>query len=163
MDGPKSEAPTSLRPAVEDDIPQILEIERRVHVAPWTEENFRAELAKPYCEFLVCTDDETDSVIRGYIIFWFMFEECQILNVATDLPYRGQGYAKQMVRRATTMAIQKGVRKTTLEVRKSNGPAIQLYQALGFSIVHVRKNFYSNGEDAYQMSLPLEGDTLPQL
>jgi ribosomal-protein-alanine N-acetyltransferase len=148
----------SLRPATPDDLPALLQIERRVHVAPWTLEHFQAELEKPYAQVLVVTDDETDTVIAGYIVFWLMMDECQILNVAVDLPYRGLGYAKEMVRRAVSMAMKKNLKRTVLEVRKSNQSAVQLYQRLGFTITQVRRAFYSNGEDAYQMTLFTEED-----
>jgi ribosomal-protein-alanine N-acetyltransferase len=146
----------SLRPATSDDLAAILEIEKKVHVAPWGEENFRFELSKPYSHFLVMTDDETDNQIAGYIIYWVLFDECQILNVVVDLPFRGTGLAKRMIRQAAQTALQKGIKKVSLEVRKSNVAAIQLYQNLKFVIVHVRRGFYSNGEDAYQMTLHLE-------
>ena len=146
----------SLRPATSDDIPAILEMERRVHLAPWGDENFKFELTKPYSQFLVMTDDETDEQIAGYIIYWVLFEECQILNVVVDVPYRGLGMAKKMIRQAAQTALQKGIKKINLEVRKSNTAAIQLYQGLRFVITQVRRNFYSNGEDAYQMTLHLD-------
>jgi ribosomal-protein-alanine N-acetyltransferase len=92
-----------------------------------------------------------------------MFDECQILNVVTDLPFRGLGLAKEMVRKAISETHRKDLKKLVLDVRKSNEAAIQLYQSLGFSISHVRKSFYSNGEDAYQMALGLgsEGPSDP--
>lgn len=148
----------SVRPATADDLPKVLEIEKQVHVAPWTEEHFSLELAKPYSHFLLLTDDETDTEIAGYLICWLMFDECQILNLAVSLPYRGLGLAKLMLRKAVLLASKKGVKKVVLEVRKSNLPAIQLYQGLHFAITHVRKSFYGDGEDAYQMVLHLEGD-----
>jgi ribosomal-protein-alanine N-acetyltransferase len=146
----------SLRPATTDDLQAILEIEKRVHVAPWAEENFKFELSKPYSHFLVMTDDETDNHVAGYIIYWVLFDECQILNVVVDVPFRGTGMAKRMIRQAAQTALQKGIKKLSLEVRKSNAPAINLYQSLKFVITHVRRGFYSNGEDAYQMTLHLE-------
>src|SRR4051794_21305727 len=94
----------SLRPATEDDVEKIARIEGNAHAAPWTEENVRTELAKPYAHFLVMSDDETDSIIAGYICFWMMFDECQILNVAVDRPYRRLGLARQMVRWAVAEA-----------------------------------------------------------
>lgn len=154
------ETQLSLRPATTDDLPAILAIENKVHLAPWGEENFKFELSKPYSHFLVMTDDETDSVVAGYIIYWVLFDDCQILNVVVDLPFRGQGLAKKMIRQSAQTAIQKGIKKVSLEVRKSNSPAIQLYQNLKFVITHLRRGFYSNGEDAYQMTLHLE-DQLP--
>lgn len=148
----------SLRPATPDDLPIILEIEQKTHAAPWTQEHFQLELSKPYSHFLVMTDDETDSKIAGYIILWTLLDECQILNIVVDPPYQRKGLAKQMIRKSVQLAFQKNILKIVLDVRKSNLPAIQLYQSLHFVITHIRKGFYSNGEDAYQMTLSLKED-----
>ena len=45
----------------------------------------------------------------------------------------------------------KGCIVTTLEVRVSNTPAINLYKKLGFIVVTTKKQYYSDGEDAYYM------------
>jgi ribosomal-protein-alanine N-acetyltransferase len=157
----------SLRPATSDDLAKIVEIENRVHVAPWTHSHFESELQKPYSHFLVLSDDETDEVIAGYAVFWQMGSEPQeqgerhggdaeVLNIVVDLPFRGRGFAKQMLRQVVTSAVRDGCQKVILDVRKTNVSAIQLYQSLGFSITQVRKKFYSNGEDAYGMTLFLD-------
>ena len=151
----------SLRPATPDDLPRVLKIEQQVHLSPWVETHFQAELTKPYSHFLLLTDDETDEAIAGYLVCWLMFDECQILNLAVDLPYRGMGLAKLMVRKAVHLALQKGIKKVVLDVRKSNLPAIHLYQSLLFGITHIRKGFYGNGEDAYHMVLSLNEEPLP--
>jgi ribosomal-protein-alanine N-acetyltransferase len=148
----------SVRPATEDDLAQLAEMEKRVHVAPWTEEHFRAELGKPYSQTLLLTDDETDTRIAGYIVFWLTPDHAEILNVAVDLPFRGLGHAKALIRKVGTLASQKGLKKVLLSVRKSNLAAIQLYQKLNFTIHAIRKGFYSNGEDSYEMVLSLEGE-----
>lgn len=146
----------SLRPVAEDDFSKIIAIENQVHLAPWNEKHFRAELEKPYSQILVMTDDETDEVIAGYIVFWLMFEECQILNVVVDLPFRGRGFARSLVRKAVSLASDQSIKKVFLDVRKSNLPAIQLYQSVGFTITQVRKGHYSNQEDGYEMTLELD-------
>jgi len=150
--------PFSLRPATPEDLVRVTQIEAAVHIAPWSSENFSAEMSKPYSHFLVLTDDETDSEIVGYIVFWTMFDEGQILNIVVDLPYRGLGLAKFMIRKTVQLVYQKGIKKIVLDVRKSNLPAIQLYQRLQFVITSIRKGFYSNGEDAYQMLLSMTDD-----
>ncbi|MEK7689688.1 MAG: ribosomal protein S18-alanine N-acetyltransferase [Bdellovibrionota bacterium] len=155
MDWESEMSAASLRPMTEDDVAAVVSLERRYQKAPWSEENIRSELAKPYCLFLVTTDDETDSKVMGYIVFWLMFDECHILNVLVDEKVRGLGLAKRMIRIAVTEAIKKDIKKILLEVRKSNAAAIGLYQKSGFVITHVRKAFYSDGEDAYQMALYL--------
>lgn len=154
----------SLRPATLEDLPKLLAIEARSHSAPWAEEHFLSELAKPYARVLLLSDDETDERVAGYIVYWVAFDECQILNVTVDPEYRGLGFGRRLVGQAVREAIQKEMKRVTLDVRKSNEAAIHLYQACKFVISHVRKTFYSDGEDAYQMDLFLgEGAQLPEL
>ena len=150
----------SLRPVTEEDLPKLVEIEQKVHVAPWSLAHFHAELDKPYSQVLVLTDDETDSQIAAYVVYWLMLDECEILNIAVDLPFRGLRFAKRMLRQVVNAATHKDLKRVVLDVRKTNQAAIQLYQGLGFTITQVRKNFYSNGEDAYQMTLPLKDDSI---
>jgi ribosomal-protein-alanine N-acetyltransferase len=146
----------SLRPATEQDIPKVMEIERVSYPFPWTEEAFIHEFQKPFSHFLVLSDDQTDELIAGYLVFWMLFEECHILNIAVHSNYRGLGFAKQMLSKARDMALQKNLKRMFLEVRKSNVAAVALYQKLGFFIDHIKKNFYEDGEDAYFMQLFLD-------
>src|SRR5437868_6573985 len=94
----------SLRPATTEDIGHVLEIETHVHRTHWNEAHFRAELTKPYSHFLLMTDDETDNEVAGYIIFWTLFDECQILNLAVSLPFRGVGLAREMLKKAAALS-----------------------------------------------------------
>ncbi len=157
------ENPVSLRPVGGEDLSQILEIEKTVHLAPWSLESFQAELVKPESTLWVLTDDETDSEISGYIVYRVLFESFEILNLAVSLSARGLGYGKLMVRKVVDQAIRQGAKKIILEVRKSNQAAIQLYQKTGFETVQVRKNFYSNGEEAYHMELKLDSEQVESL
>lgn len=148
----------SLRPATEEDLPKILELEKLCYpspAVPWTEEAFRTELTKPFANFLMLTDDETDSEIAGYIVYWTMFDEAHILNVAVNPEWRGLGFATQLVRHVINHALKKDMKRVFLEVRKSNESAAALYQKLGFFIDHIKSKFYENGEDAYFMVLYL--------
>jgi [ribosomal protein S18]-alanine N-acetyltransferase len=141
----------SLRPCNLDDLEKVYEIELRTQIAPWTMHQFQTEFDKPYSQFLLLTDDETDQIIAGYILFWNLFEEGQILTISVDLPFRRKGLAEKMLRKMIQLTELNKIKKILLDVRKSNTPAIQLYQKIGFSITHIRKEFYSNGEDAYLM------------
>jgi ribosomal-protein-alanine N-acetyltransferase len=106
------------------------------------------------------TDDETDSKIYGYGVFWALDETLEILNLADDLEYRGLGFAKFIMQCIIREGLKRGAKRLILDVRKSNLPAVGLYQRAGFAITQYRKGFYSNGEDAYHMTLELEGARL---
>ncbi len=149
----------SIRPMTPSDLKTVAQMERALHVAPWTVHNIEDELGKSFCRFWLMTDDETDEVIAGYITFWLILEECHILNVVSGLAFRGKGVAKFLVRKAIAEAAKSGCKRVILEVRKSNAAAIGLYQTLGFTISHVRKAFYSNNEDAYSMIFDLSSES----
>ncbi len=157
---PDSTTAVSLRPMIEADLPRVLSIEHAVHVAPWTQGHFKGEMDKPYSQVWVLTDDESDSEIFGYVVFWEMGESFEILNIAVALSARGLGYAKKMLQYVVRAALAKNAKRLILDVRKSNLPAIALYQRSGFTITQLRKGFYSNGEDAYSMNLELDGEKI---
>jgi len=158
MSNSETAATFSLRPATLEDLPEVTRIEALVHVAPWDEAAFVGEMQKPFAHVLVMTDDETDSVIAGYVVFWLQEHEAEILNIAVALNHRGLGLARRMILQVVSLAMKQGLGRLVLDVRKSNLAAIQLYQSLRFTITQVRKGFYSNGEDAYTMTLDLHGE-----
>jgi ribosomal-protein-alanine N-acetyltransferase len=65
-----------------------------------------------------------------------------------------------MLRQAIAEGIRNGMKRVVLDVRKSNVPAVSLYQSIGFTVTSIRKSFYSNGEDAYSMTLYLDDDAI---
>lgn len=146
----------SFRLATPDDLSAVLEIENKSYPLPWSEESFRQEMEKPFARFLVLTDDETDSVIAGYIVFWVMFDECHILNVTVHPGWRGLKLGTRLARQTINEAVKRRAKRVYLEVRKSNATAVAFYQSLGFHIDHIKKSFYSDGEDAYFMQIFLD-------
>lgn len=148
----------SVRPLTEDDLPKVVAIEKRVQPGPapshWTRDHFASELTKSFSHAWVLTDDETDEEVAAYLVFWTL-ETVHVLNLGVDRAYQRRGYAKKLIRLAGREGIRRGIDRMTLEVRKSNLTALELYQSLGFTIRRVRKSAYSNGEDAYEMELSL--------
>lgn len=148
----------SPRPASADDLDRLVEIDKRVQTAPWNRTHFEAELDKPWSVLWVLSDDETDETIAGYLVGRLDgSESAHLINIATDLPYRGMGYAKKLLGAFVSEALRRECVRIVLEVRRSNMPAIQLYQRLKFTIMQIRRGFYSDGEDAYVMELALDG------
>ena len=89
---------------------------------------------------------EKDNIIIGYIIAWIS-DNTSILNFGVLKEYRGQGIGKTLFEEVNK--ISEGV--ITLEVRTSNVNAINFYEKRGFKKYAIRKNYYSNGEDAILM------------
>ncbi len=155
--GMENTVPTfSPRPASAGDLATVIEIERKSYPLPWSEESFRQEMEKPFARFLVLTDDDTDSVVAGYIVFWLMFEECHILNITVHPDWRGLKLGTRLMQQTVSEAIKRGAKRVFLEDRKSNKGAVAFYQSFDFYIDHVKKAFYTDGEDAYFMQIYLD-------
>lgn len=128
-----------------EDIPTIEEIEK--HCFPydyWNEKSF--EYAINHIEdmsyryiFLKATNE--DNQIMGYIIATLVAEDCEIHNVAVDIPFRRNHIAERLFKQLEN-EIFGIVSNIYLEVRKSNISALNLYKKLDFQIVGERKNYY---------------------
>jgi ribosomal-protein-alanine N-acetyltransferase len=90
-------------------------------------------------------------MIAGYICFTLLFDEAEILDVAVMPSQRGHGVGARLVAWTLEFCRHKGASFVALEVRRSNGSAIRLYQRLGFVQTGERRRYYENGEDALLM------------
>lgn len=91
--------------------------------------------------------------IVGYVATWFLADEAHIIAIAVRQPYRGRGIGELLLISALELAMLRGSRYATLEVRVSNHIAQNLYLKYGFQRVGLRKAYYAdNREDAYVMS-----------
>jgi ribosomal-protein-alanine N-acetyltransferase len=142
-----------MRPAVIDDLEQILAIEKLCYPEPWTIALFTAEMEKPFARFLVLTDDESDTQVFGYIIYWVQAEGVSLMNVCIDPNWQGLGLAKKLMHAMINETVRDEIPRIILEVRESNQNARKLYEAIGFKKSGERKKFYQNGETAIVMEL----------
>ncbi len=132
------------------DLAAIVAIEARSFPFPWPPEFFLAEFGQPHSTTIVARPAVgEDHQIIGYLIFWTLFDEMHILNLAVHPSYRRRGVARQLFTEAIRRARSRGCQTAWLEVRPSNEAARQLYQSLGFQLLMTRKRYYDDtGEDA---------------
>jgi ribosomal-protein-alanine N-acetyltransferase len=130
-----------LRPAASEDISAVARIERACFSDPWNEESFRRLIDVTPAIFLVALFPPYKA-IAGYIIAFSVGPDAEVLNVAVDPGFRGQGLAGQMLDAVLIQLGGQGVRTAFLEVRESNQPARSLYKSRGFSEIGRRKNYY---------------------
>lgn len=86
------------------------------------------------------------SELAGFLYFWTVIDEFQIMDIAVTEKYRRQGVAETLLNKLISEASVKKF-AITLDVRVHNTPALKLYEKLGFELVTVRKAYYGNGED----------------
>ena len=139
----------TLHPLSIKDLDEVLGIERNSFRTPWTKYAFIHEIQFEKSVFKVL---KIDGRLVGYGGFWYILDEAHISNIAIRPDYRGQGLGKILLLHLLEEAVAKGARKATLEVRRSNIIAQDMYSSFGFKIVSVRKNYYSDEhEDALIM------------
>jgi [ribosomal protein S18]-alanine N-acetyltransferase len=133
------------------DLPQVIAIERRAFPTPWSLAMFVLELSKPSG---ICLAATRDGDLIGYLICSRYDRVWHLMNVAVDLDQRRRGIATALLERLFAEADGPG-EQFTLEVRTSNGPAIELYRGFGFDSAGVRRGYYhDNREDALIMWRP---------
>ena len=127
----------------------IDEINRQSFAAPWSRKMIEDDIQNPNSFYAV----EEDGKILGYAAITVIAGEANVTNVAVLPEARGKGIGKKVLSHLIDICIEKNFYLITLEVRKSNIPAISLYKSLDFEIEGERKNYYSdNGEDALIMT-----------
>ncbi len=79
-----------------------------------------------------------------------------INNLAVHPDCRGRGLGRRLLTGALAAGYAMGIRRATLEVRRSNVVAQQLYAGAGFRVVGVRGDYYTHPvEDALVLSAAL--------
>ena len=141
-----------IRDATERDLPRIMEIERLAFPAPWTLASFQRELTLPFSRIMVAIPAESSS-IAGFLCRWLIADECHILNIAVHPDSRRLGIGAVLISETVNEAKSTGAGVVTLEVRRSNLPARQLYRKFEFEERRLRRHYYGPGEDAIIMEL----------
>ena len=134
------------------DLDGVLAIEDASFNNPTTRGWYEAELARPdVCKVFVIRTPEHP--VAGFLAFWKVLDEMHINNLAVHPECRGQGVGRRLLVGTLHAASAMGVRRATLEVRRSNMAAQRLYAAAGFRVVGVREGYYSHPvEDALVLS-----------
>ena len=130
------------------EIDAVLAIEEASFTNPWTREMYLAELQNEGVSFLYLARDPERQTI-GFCSVWRVLDELHINNLAVLPAYRRAGIGSALLTHVLDEGARMGARRATLEVRRSNEAARQLYERFGFSVVGVRQGYYSNPvEDA---------------
>ena len=135
-------------------VKQIAQLEKICFSNPWSENSIASELTNRLSLWLVALDGDT---VAGYIGSQSVLDGADMMNVAVHPDYRRQGIGRDLVLSLCQALQTRGIQFLMLEVRQSNEPAIALYEALGFTQVGLRKNYYRNPrENALIMRKELE-------
>ena len=140
-----------IRKIREEDVPQIHEIEKLCFAMPWREESILHDVKENVVARWLVLDGGEGQVL-AYAGMWFVLDEAHVCNVAVHPDHRRKGYGRMIFEALERLAQENSMSMMTLEVRRSNIAAQNLYHACGFLDVGYRKRYYEdNKEDALIM------------
>lgn len=173
-----------IRPMRQEDIRQVLDIERQSFPSMWPQTVYQRELKNKMARYLVAYEEAPEGdtaapperdglgrVVRrlfggpsageprerllGLVGLWLMMGEAHIVTIAVHPEYRRQGIGEVLLVAAIEAAMEAAQDEVTLEYRISSAPARALYEKYGFRQVGVRARYYSDTqEDAVLMTTP---------
>ncbi len=135
----------------------IYDIEIKTFSDAWSKNSIKSAMESEPCNIFLALDD--DNTVIGYIFFYLIDEEAEILNLAVIPEKRRMGIASSLLKYSFEIMKKNGVRNAYLDVRKSNIPALSLYKSFNFEQLTIRKNYYTKPvEDAIDMCLCLDNE-----
>jgi ribosomal-protein-alanine N-acetyltransferase len=138
--------------SLHDQVTEISEIlkapsEGLVWFSDWSESQIRDELEKAV----------SLGFFEGGQLLSFVFarpsgdNDFEITNLGTRLDRRRQGLMRSLLLKLVNQLAKHSI---WLEVHEGNGPAIRLYESLGFKEMGRRKRYYADGASCVLMKRP---------
>ena len=143
-----------IRPMSENDVSEVIAVERASYQFPWSEGIFRDCLRVGY----VCRVVTVNDAIIGYGVMSVGAGEAHILNLCIGELHRCRGVGRRLLTYLVERGSAAGMSEAFLEVRPSNTSAIRLYLSVGFEQVGMRRGYYQavgGREDAAVLKLAL--------
>jgi ribosomal-protein-alanine N-acetyltransferase len=155
-------SPYRLRPMVVADLPAVMAVDRLSFPTPTPEQVYVNELTdNPLAHYQVLARaGGTGEEIVGYAGFWLIAGEIHISTIAVAPEERGRGRGEWLLLNLLLLACELAPLLVTLEVRRSNTTAQNLYRRYRFEEVGVRRRYYRDtGEDALLMTVDFAEQT----
>ncbi len=160
---------TRVRGMSSEDLDQVMELERRTFVMPWSRQVFERELQAEGRTYLVA--DHGGGVV-GFGGMMMVGEGAHINTLAAARPAPVPAIGSRLMLALADRGLKAGAEHLTLEVRASNHRAQEFYRKFGLAPVGVRKHYYQNddalimwvhdiGGPEYRQRLDLIREALP--
>jgi len=135
-----------IRPMEIDDLKKVLELEKQSFPVPWTYDLFFCELTRNrYARYFIL---EKDKEIIGYLGFWHKGDNFHITNIAISKKFRRKGNGRKLLRFIEKLAATHKIKKISLEVRRSNCIARDMYRKYGYKVIRVLENYYQEEKES---------------
>ena len=115
----------------------------------WSYNVLKQELENENTTYIIAK--ENDDVV-GFAGISICLDEATLNNIVVKKSCRGRGIGGELLESLIDICGDLNAKTLTLEVDVSNEPAIHLYEKFGFKNLGIRKKYYNNSRDAYNMT-----------
>ncbi|BDQ32652.1 ribosomal protein S18-alanine N-acetyltransferase [Pseudodesulfovibrio portus] len=137
---------SEVTPLGAEHVRDLMALEGKCFAYHWTQEQFLLGLERSAFQVLGIY---RKGILAGYIAFSIIEDEMEILNLAVHPDFRRQGLGEKLLKESFRVCNENNVRKSFLDVKVSNEPALGLYRKFGYKKIGVRKKYYPDTrEDA---------------
>jgi ribosomal-protein-alanine N-acetyltransferase len=130
----------------EDDLADVAALEAASFSNPWSRDMLSRDLQNAAVSRVYVMRNAAGA-LTAFCACWFVGDEIHINTLAVQESERRRGHATRLLEFVFREAAGEGLRRATLEVRRSNEAALNLYAGLGFEVRGVRRNYYQTPEE----------------
>jgi ribosomal-protein-alanine N-acetyltransferase len=141
----------------EQDLDEVLSIEKESFPHPWTKDFFRLIMLDKSNYMLTLKQGKTLIGYGGYHLLMnktnFLYTKkiymrlIHLINIAIRVHYRNQGFGSHLLNLLINNAKSLNAEYCYLELRPSNNRAFRFYKSFGFSVIGVIENYYPMEEE----------------
>lgn len=142
-----------IREMVPSDLAAVMEIENLCFISPWSKTDLENEMNDKQFKnvWVIELSFQGAKIIGGFCIYYQTFSSGTIAQIAVHPSLQHRQLGTAMMDEIINDAYAKKIECLTLEVRENNIHAINFYLKNGFEKILVKKNYYSNGDNAIYM------------
>ena len=122
-----------------EDIDNVLDLEKSHNITILTKNMIINDLKNSNNYYIVARASEK---IIGYCAISYVMDSADITSIVVSKEYTRQGIASLLLENVLSFSRENGIKTITLEVRKSNIPAQNLYSKFEFKKISERKKYY---------------------
>ncbi len=152
----KAEASESIKlsPMREVHLSQIAEMHRQINPSPWSLDQWNTCCEAPLYSNWILEDKDLDvgEQVVGFSCSICSGPEAELLNIGVAQGKQGKGLGEGLLR-SSLLLLPETAEHCFLEVRRSNIPAINLYEKLGFESIAERKDYYRHSSGVVEDAL----------
>ena len=131
-----------IRRLTDQDLDRVMEIELTAYPYPWTRGIFNDCIRVGY----ECWGLQAGSELVGYCVQTQAAGECHLLNLCVDPEWQRRGLGSLLLDHSIRLARLLNCKSMFLEVRPSNPAGYRLYEKNGFTVIGVRRDYYTSDE-----------------